>query len=184
MAGRACRFAVTVDPLHGRRTSLTPVTPDDLADIEPWYREAVAAVQGIPLAEAPGIEALHEQLAAAEEERGRVLVIRDVATGPPFGLLDFRADHPYRGELTIGWLAIAAGRRGFGYGSEAVFLLEDWGAARNIKRFRANVGARNGLGLYFWLRLGYVPSEPSVDSQGRAVQPMVRTLGMMQSTLR
>ena len=55
---------------------------------------------------------------------------------------------------------MAARRRGWGYGSEAVRLIEGEALKRRWARnFRADVCYRNGLGLYFWLRLGYRPAQ-------------------------
>jgi GNAT superfamily N-acetyltransferase len=71
--------------------------------------------------------------------------------------MDYRADDPARGWLSVGFIALAAAQRGWGYGSEAVRLVE---AEAKAARFRADVDAGNGLALYFWLRLGYRPARP------------------------
>jgi GNAT superfamily N-acetyltransferase len=60
----------------------------------------------------------------------------------------------------VEFIALAEAYRGWGYGSETVRLLEEWAIREELaERFRAEVSARNGLGLYFWLRLGYRPAE-------------------------
>jgi hypothetical protein len=55
----------------------------------------------------------------------------------------------------VEWLALAAGQRGWGYGSEAMRQFEE---RHRGSRFLAQVDPRNGLGLYFWLRMGYRPA--------------------------
>ena len=56
------------------------------------------------------------------------------------------------------WLAIAAEWRHFGYGGASVPVFEQ--AAQDLGATSALVPlpADNGVALYFWLRLGYVPS--------------------------
>jgi len=75
--------------------------------------------------------------------------------GAVIGEVECRADDPAAGWLTIGVMAVGEGQRGWGYGSEAVRLLEAEGKA---ERFLAAVDAGDGLGVYFWLRLGYRPA--------------------------
>ena len=96
------------------------------------------------------------EAAQSDPDAGLLALVRE-ASGTVIGLLDYRANSPDRGWLTIGCIAVVAGQRGWGYGSEAVRLLE---AEAKATRFLAGVGARNGLGLYFWLRLGYRPALP------------------------
>ncbi|HLB26858.1 MAG TPA: hypothetical protein VJN32_04360, partial [Dehalococcoidia bacterium] len=79
------------------------------------------------------------------------------ADGAVIGEMECRAGEPAAGWLTVEAIAMETGRRGWGYGSEAVRLLEAEGKA---ERFLARVDAGNGLGLYFWLRLGYRPALP------------------------
>lgn len=103
-------------------------------------------------------------------------VVRE-ADGAVIGRMHYRADDPV-GWLSIGCIAVAEGERGWGYGSEAMRLLEAEAAQKwEAQRFRANVDARNGLGLYFWLRLGYRPATPGEVPGGasRGIITMVRT---------
>jgi len=79
------------------------------------------------------------------------------ADGVAVGEVECRADELAEGGLTFESVEIEAGQRGWGYGSEAVQLLEAEGKA---ERFLARVDVTNGLGLYFWLRLGYRPVRP------------------------
>jgi RimJ/RimL family protein N-acetyltransferase len=143
---------------------LRPLTEDDLAAVKPWYEEAVAAAMVRPDADAQ-----------------RLAIVRG-SDGAVMGLLDYRANEPGRGWLTVGFAAVARGQRGWGYGSEAVRLLEAEAARKwEAQRFRVTVDARNGLGLYFWLRLGYRPARPDEVSWAGGAQsgmmPMMRTPG-------
>lgn len=60
--------------------------------------------------------------------------------------------------MTFGLVAMRDDLRGFGYGSEAVRLIE---TASRAKRFRAVVAKSIGLAFYFWLRQGYRPASPA-----------------------
>ena len=117
------------------------------------------------------------EAAAADADAGLLAIVRQ-SDGTVIGLLDYRPDEPAAGWLSVGSIALAAGLRGWGYGSEAVRLLE---AETKAERFRANVDAGNGLGLYFWLRLGYRPTSPDDASWAGGAQsgimPMMRTPG-------
>ncbi len=156
----------------GPRVLLRPVTDEDIAAVERWYGEAAAAVHGVP-EEPEGIQSLYYQLEAARADPdGGLLVIARRNDPAPTGLLDYRANSPASsaagesaaggGWLTVGFIAVARQQRGWGYGSEAVRLLEREASRRwRASRFRAGIDARNGLGLYFWLRLGYRPAAPS-----------------------
>ncbi len=144
MTKRAARApAARVRPM-GPRVVLRPLVEADLPSIEPWYPEAA------------------ERLAAAQADADADLLTvarRDDPT--PIGLIDFRTGQPAPGWLTICLIVVAAPYRGHGYGSEAVLLLEDDALRRGAAgRFRADVSMSNGLGIYFWLRLGYRPARP------------------------
>lgn len=76
---------------------------------------------------------------------------------------------------TIESVVIEADRRGFGYGGEAVRLIEAWAEAKGVDRFCASVDQTNGLGVYFLLRLGYRPSGLTMAADGRATLEMMRT---------
>src|SRR3990170_506099 len=117
------------------------------------------------------------EAAKADPYAGLLAIVR-VSDGTVIGLLDYRANNQGRGWLSVGLIGVAPGQRGWGYGSEAVRLLE---AEAKAERLRANVDARNGLGLYFWLRLGYRPARPDEASWAGGAQsgimPMMRTPG-------
>ena len=79
------------------------------------------------------------------------------ADGAVIGEVKCGANSPAHGWLTVRCIEVGERWRGWGYGSEAVRLLE---AEATAVRFRADVDAGNGLALYFWLRLGYRPARP------------------------
>ena len=136
--------------LAGSRVTLRPVTADDLPLIEDWWPEAAATVRGVR--EPVALDELQRMIDEADAE---TLVIARADGPAPIGLLVYRL--PDDGWLEFQFLALAKGLRGWGYGSEAVRLIEESGRAQ---RFAARVNAGNGLGLYFWLRMGYRPAEP------------------------
>ncbi len=76
-----------------------------------------------------------------------------------YGVLAYRLGYPERGWLGVKAVAVEPGLRGQGYDPEAVRLLEDEALERGLaSRFCAPVRHDDGLGLYFWLRLGYRPA--------------------------
>ncbi len=98
--------------------------------------------------------------------------------GTVIGEIETRPHEPSAGWLTVRCIEVGEGWRGWGYGSEAVRLLE---ARSSAERFLAEVDAGNGLGLYFWLRLGYRPARPDEAPWAGGAQsgmmPMMRTPG-------
>jgi hypothetical protein len=92
-----------------------------------------------------------------------MLVVARTEDPSPAGVLAYEpaAD----GWLEFLFVAMRADLRGWGYGSEAVRLVEDAGVAR---RFAAGVTGGNGLGVYFWSRLGYRPEPPGEVAWRRA----------------
>ncbi len=128
--------------------------PGDLAAIEEWWPEAAATVRGTR--EPGSLEELQQTVKA-----GDALVIAHRDQTAPIGLLVL--GQPAGGWLEFRFLALSEGNRGWGYGSEAVRQIEESGRAQ---QFAAAVYAGNGLGLYFWLRMGYRPATPG-DSPWR-----------------
>ena len=55
------------------------------------------------------------------------------------------------------WLAVDADWRAFGYGGAAVPVLERAALRAGCTNARVLTPQENGVGLYFWLRLGYRP---------------------------
>lgn len=154
--------------LVGKRVSLRAVRDQDLAGIEGWYDEATRAAYE---------DRSFEELRAGAGERGGLLAISRPQADEPIGLVEYQRGDRW---LVISFIALAKAQRGWGYGSEAVRLLEEWAVREGIaERFRAAVDARNGLGLYFWLRLGYRPAGSGEfgwpAGNRRDMMPMVRT---------
>lgn len=69
----------------------------------------------------------------------------------------WRIGWPRHGLATVEALEVAEGERGWGYGSEAVRQLEGLLGERGVEGFAVAVDCQDGLGLFFWLRLGYRP---------------------------
>jgi RimJ/RimL family protein N-acetyltransferase len=133
------------------RVTLRPVGRADFAQIESWYGSALTLAHAERSLEARCVDsgASGYQLLAICE-KGETDVV---------GLLDYRVHQPADGWLTTVFIAIADGRRGFGYGSEAVRALEaSTMKSHKVTSFLADVSVHNGLGLYFWLRVGYRPA--------------------------
>jgi RimJ/RimL family protein N-acetyltransferase len=96
-----------------------------------------------------------------------VLALKEDAT--PIGLTALRPNDPADGWLTIASLFVTEEHRGTRLESEAVLVVEAEATRRfGARRFRALVRHDDGLALYFWLRLGYVP--PSDDERSQACQ--------------
>lgn len=156
----------TVD---GKRVSLRPIRDDDVASIEVWMDEARATAwspYSLPLSRRAG------KGRSVGAETSGVLVIDRTGENGQIGIVEYEATDDW---LTMRFIALAKAYRGWGYGSEAVRLLEDWAAREGLgDRSRAEVSVRNGLGLYFWLRLGYRPGA-SVDD-GRDAMTMIREI--------
>jgi RimJ/RimL family protein N-acetyltransferase len=99
-----------------------------------------------------------------------VLAIERTDEDAPIGLVEYETKEHW---MTVSFIALAKAYRGWGYGSEAVRLLEEWAAREGMaKRFRAEVPVGNGPGLYFWLRLGH---RPAAESTSPDTLTMIRT---------
>ncbi len=136
-----------ISVLASERVSLRALREDDTGAIEAWYGEAART--------AYEERSLEELLAKAEQGDGLFAISRSEGD-EPIGVVEYQREDEWLG---VSFIALARTYRGWGYGSEAVRALESeaegaWG----VRRFRAEVDVRNGLGLYFWLRLGYRPA--------------------------
>lgn len=88
-----------------------------------------------------------------------LLAITSREGGSIYGVLAYRLGYPERGWLSVEAVAVESGLSGQGYDTEAVRLLEGEALERGLAgRFCAPVRRDDGLGLYFWLRLGYRPA--------------------------
>ena len=122
---------------RGQRLALRPLEEGD--------REAMAR----RLEETPG--AADSSLLAITSREGDSI----------YGVLAYRLGYPERGWLSVEAIAVEPGLSGQGYDAEAVRLLEGEALERGLaSRFWAPVRHDDGLGLYFWLRLGYRPALP------------------------
>lgn len=93
---------------------------------------------------------------ASKAKRAQEFAIVLLASTAPIGFI--RYEHKAEDAVEIDFLAIEPALRGWGYGSEAVRLLEKHSLREGLgNSFQAKVPAHNGLNLYFWLRLGYRP---------------------------
>jgi GNAT superfamily N-acetyltransferase len=120
-----------------------------LAALSPSGRTTVAAwCTGLPDA------GEHLAILPANHPRGE-------ASGNPIGVLTYRADAPSAGWLTIDTLSLNPAHRGRGYGSEAVRAVEEFAAERGMTRILKEIDTGEGLGFYFWLRLGFRPARPA-----------------------
>ena len=82
----------------------------------------------------------------------------------PIGVVGYRVGSPEDGWLSFDFVAVEPGLRGLGLESEAVRLVEGDALERGLaRRFWAGVDHNDGLGLYFWLRLGYRPARGGED---------------------
>ena len=109
-----------------------------------------------------------------------LLAITSREGGSIYGVLAYRLGYPERGWLSVEAVAVEPGLSGQGYDTEAVRLLEAEALERGLAgRFCAPVRHDNGLGLYFWLRLGYRPAtageNPWPGGAPRDMMAMVRT---------
>jgi hypothetical protein len=105
-----------------------------------------------------------------DDAGGRVLITD--ADGQEIGHIEAAVDGR---RLDVRWVEVEVGRRRWGLGMDAVRLLEEEVSRRwKVGEVRAVVPVEVGLGLYFWLRLGYRPEEP-VRCEGDAMA-MVREL--------
>ncbi|MBI1886745.1 MAG: GNAT family N-acetyltransferase [Chloroflexi bacterium] len=174
------------------RVALRPFRGADIDAVEPWYVAAAAVGHGVRPEDVPSIRRPKSVGRGRSLDRGRAgalpygVVPYDAEADPdrallavilgdadaPIGLLDYRLGRPSSGWCTVGFVALEPGRRGYGLGSEAVRAFEEAVRERGLAdRFRAGVHRENGLGFYFWLRLGYRPAasgdfgdaEPAAD---------------------
>ena len=143
--------------LAAARIALRPATAADLPLIAPWYADAAP---GSPVTAHAGL-----------------LVITRPEDPAAIGIVEYRSDTPAKGWATISAIALAPGQRGWGYGSEAVRALEA-SLAPGVGRFLTRVPVTNGLGVYFWLRLGYRPAHAvEVTAAEEDTLAMVRLTG-------
>ncbi len=139
---------------RGQRVALRPLEEGDREAMMSWLKE-------MP------VDADDSLLAITSREGGSV-----------YGVLAYRQDYPEEGWLSVEAVAVEPRLSGQGYDAEAVRLLEGEALA---SRFWAPVRHDDGLGLYFWLRLGYRPALPDENpwpgERSRGMIAMVRVSG-------
>ncbi len=99
--------------------------------------------------------------------------------GSTIGVLAYRLGYPRQGWLSVEVVSVEPRLSGHGYDAEAVRLLEEGVLERGwASRFCAPVRHDDGLGLYFWLRLGYRPTaadeSPWPGAAPRDMMTMIR----------
>ena len=115
---------------------------------------ALAACPTIEQALRDGIGRRHEGPLPAFPADAECFLVR--ADGEHAGLLTVERDHPEAGTATLG-VAIVPERRGRSLGIRAVFAAERRLRREGVRAFQASAPRTNGHGMYFWLRVGYVP---------------------------
>lgn len=133
------------------RVGLRPLAEGDEVDLEGWLPQAVALSTG-------------RKKPAEEDERKAKAWLRN-ADGSALTILQDEkvlgiiVCCPGGGCVSIDFIAIEQGERQRGLGGEAVFAFEEIARHKNWgQKFKAFVHADNGLGVYFWLRVGYRPA--------------------------
>ncbi len=154
------RAGVVTPSIRGSRLALRPLSEADIEGIG-WYE---------------GAEGLRGRL---EDANCGVLAIIRREDGSAIGVVEYRRGVPEDGWLRVETIAVEPGRRGLGLESEAVRLVEGDAVRRRLaQRFWSGVRRDDGLGLYFWLRLGYRPTRPGdlpwKGDLGRDIMAMVR----------
>ena len=134
------------DRIAGERISLTRIRAD--AADAPWLEEAAQAIAGrgdpCPLN------------ARLESGDAGYWIRAETPNGPELvGALSGRIV----GERAVWtWLAAAAQWRHYGFGGAAVALFERAAQQSGAREALVPLPRDNGVALYFWLRLGYVPA--------------------------
>ena len=139
--------------IRGPQVSLQAVQAEAIA--ADWLEEAAQAIAG---------RAAPCPLQARLDEGDAVFWIHPLEqdSGAVGALSGRLADADGSRILIWTWLAIDAHWRHYGYGGASIPLFED--AARELGAVSAHVPlpSDNGVALYFWLRLGYVPDRAPV----------------------
>ena len=115
---------------------------------------ALAACPSIEQALRDGIARRYEGLLPTIAADADCFLVR--ADGEPAGLLTVERGRPEAGAATLG-VVIAPEQRGRSLGIRAIFAAERRLRREGVRGFYALAPRTNGHGLYFWLRVGYVP---------------------------
>ncbi len=139
------------------RVTLRPAVSGDAAAVAPWFAEAWRDVRGLTSRAAvapPEPETWFAEAAGSET----ALLIEVEAQ--PVGFIRFGFE---RGDCLLRELGVRPEQRNLGFGSEAVFAVEEQARRAGVVRTVAPVALANGLAIYFWLRIGYCPRYPGGD---------------------
>lgn len=136
------------------RVMLRPPKRDDAHAIAPWFAETWRDVRGLTARSAVTPPDPEEWLAAgADDGTVRLIEVED----EPLGFVRYAF---VGGDCLLHELGVRPQRRNLGFGSEAVFAVEQSAAKAGRGRGIAPVPLANGLAIYFWLRIGYCPRYP------------------------
>ncbi len=134
--------------IEGERTSIAAVRAEEI--VADWLDEAAQAVagRGTPCR-------LQERL---DDGDSAFWIYPAEGASQAVGALSGRlADIGGAQVLVWTWLAVAADWRHYGYGGASVPLFERAASELGAESALAPLPPDNGVALYFWLRLGYVP---------------------------
>jgi hypothetical protein len=146
------------------RISLSPFDACDPQEEITWLPEAWAAIDGRkPDAHAPSTATNLIEAAGRRWPDARIDRI-DIAPRDFAGYIIWETTQR---EIAIRGVSIRRDQRNLGYGGEAVEWLE---ASWPDCRFVAAVPRKNGLAVYFWLRVGFRPVRED-ENQARSRDP-------------
>jgi GNAT superfamily N-acetyltransferase len=139
------------------RVTLRPAERGDETTVALWFAETWRDVRGLTsraAAAPPEPDAWFANTAGGET----ALLIE--VEGQPVGFVRFGV---VGRECVLRELGVRPDRRNLGFGSEAVFAIEQQALRAGVTCGVAPVPLANGLAIYFWLRIGYCPRYPGGD---------------------
>ncbi|MCY3558866.1 MAG: hypothetical protein OXH13_09495 [Chloroflexi bacterium] len=139
--------------VRGERAAIVPFV--DSITTADWFDEAARAIAGRR-------EPCRIERRLADGDQGWWIVADDEQVGALCARLGSSAATPESRAVIWTWLAVEARWRAYGYGGAAVPLLEHAARSAGATVALAPLPPDNGVALYFWLRLGYIPLR-SVD---------------------
>ncbi len=143
--------------VSGLRVALRLLSANDATALANWLPEAVALSQGEKKATDETKEKANALLTPGTDG---IMAIAMREDDNPLGVIAYDAND--EDWLTLTFIAIRVDERRRGLGGEAVYAFEEEVTRRGLmRRFRTPVHINNGLGVYFWLRVGYRPARSS-----------------------
>ncbi len=139
------------------RVTLRPATAGDAATVAPWFAETWRDVRGLSSRAAVAPPEPEDWFAGPSGGETALLI---EVEAQPVGFIRFGFE---RGDCLLRELGVRPERRNLGFGSEAVFAVEEQARRAGVSRGVAPVPLANGLAIYFWLRIGYCPRYPGGD---------------------